>query len=85
MDFKAQGNLKSTRSYIGLYPKGEKLKPASNRELDSAIEQELTLGKEKQQATEPSDQLLTVRLRSQIFRNKLEQLLEASLEHRKLE
>uniref|UniRef100_A0AAR5PF68 PH domain-containing protein n=2 Tax=Dendroctonus ponderosae TaxID=77166 RepID=A0AAR5PF68_DENPD len=76
MDFKAEGNLKRTRSYIGLYPKSEKLKPASNCELDSAIEQELISGREKQKTTEPPDQLLTIRLRNQIFRNKLEQLLK---------
>ncbi|XP_066260425.1 uncharacterized protein prd1 [Euwallacea similis] len=73
MDSKSQMNLKRTRSYMRLCPKAEKGQLLNNKEIDIAIEEEVSLGKSKPK--EPADKVTQTNLSRQIFRDKLEQLL----------
>lgn len=74
LDIKSHGNLKRTRNYLGLYPKGYKFQN-SNQDIDNAIEKEVIYGKEKQLIMKPVDKMMTINLKKQIFMNKTEQLL----------
>lgn len=78
LDIKSHGNLKRTRNYLGLYPKGYKFQSNSNQDIDIAIDKEVIYGKEKQTIMKPVDKMMAINLKKQIFMNKTEQLLRVS-------